>query len=142
MMNATSIEFGINISIHSINPLFTAPRHEEADIRIVHALHNLDRGAKVFIKCDDTDIIVILLGNMHKLKYSSKICVQFGASDHMRNIDVNGIHGKLKADVCKTLPAFHAFTGCDFNPSFYRKSKKYLLKLCVNRQLCKQHPLK
>lgn len=42
----------------------------------------------------------------------------------MRLIDVTDIYAQLGEQLCKALPAFHAFTGCDYNPSFYRKAKQ------------------
>lgn len=29
----------------------------------------------------------------------------------------------LGADLCKALPGFHAFTGCDYTAAFFRKGK-------------------
>lgn len=43
---------------------------------------------KAKIKCDDTDILIILLGNLHKLKQDIQITLLFGVSDHMRLIDM------------------------------------------------------
>ena len=34
------------------------------------------------------------------------------------------IHETLGESLCNALPGFHAITGCDYNPSFYRKGKK------------------
>lgn len=108
----------------SINPLYTAPRHEEADTKIVHSVCNLNRDGSVIIKCDDTDILVILLGNMYKLKQKLQINLLFGVSQHLRFIDVTNLHAELGEQLCKALPAFHAFTGCDQNPSFFMKGKR------------------
>lgn len=73
---------------YSINPLFTSPRHEKAGTKIVHTVCNLDRQANALIKCEDTDIVIILLGNIDKLKFKLKIIVEFGVSDDMRLIDI------------------------------------------------------
>lgn len=53
-----------------------------------------------------------------------KIWLQFGTGNHRRFISVNKLYEILGASICGGLPAFHAFTGCDFNPSFYRIGKK------------------
>ena len=40
-----------------------------------------------------------------------------------RYIDVNNIFGDLGSKVCSSLPALHAFTGCNYTASVSRKRK-------------------
>lgn len=40
--------------------------HEEADTRMMYHLSKLESHSKIMIKAFDTDILVILLGNIHK----------------------------------------------------------------------------
>lgn len=54
----------------------------------------------------------------------SKIWLEFGTGIHRRFINVNAIYENLGQEICSGLPAFHAFTGCDFNPLFYKMGKK------------------
>ena len=61
---------------------------------------------------------------MKKFDTSIKIWLQFGVGNNTRYIDVNSIYESLGASICDALPGFHAFTGCDFNPSFYRRGKR------------------
>lgn len=122
---------------HSINTIYTAPRHEEADTRIVYSVSKLNFDGKVIIKCDDTDIFIILLGNMHKLKHNLEIFLLFGVSKYLRLINVTEIYSELGERLCKALPGFHAFTGCDYNPSFFMKGKQRpyaILKKCESFQ--------
>lgn len=112
-----------NIVEHSEYEIFSCPRHEEADTKLVHHICNIQYKANVLIKCSDTDILVILLGNMHRVHPELKIHVLLGVSATQRIIDINDLYSTLSPNVCKALPAFHAFTGCDYNPSFYRKAK-------------------
>lgn len=39
------------------------------------------------------------------------------------SICCNDLACKLGPDLCKSLPAFHAFTGCDYSASFFGKGK-------------------
>ena len=47
-----------------------------------------------------------------------------GVSDFLRYVDVSKLYSHLGPDLWKSLPGFHALTGYDFNPSFFRKGKK------------------
>lgn len=38
-------------------------------------------------------------------------------------MDLTKIHVELGQLICQSLPGFHAITGCDFNPAFFRKGK-------------------
>ena len=40
-----------------------------------------------------------------------------------RFFNVIELANKLGSKLCNALPASHVFMGCDYNPSFYRKSK-------------------
>ena len=44
-------------------------------------------------------------------------------------IDVNALHKLLRLDLCKALSGFHAFTGCDYHPAFFRKGKQLPFKI-------------
>lgn len=63
-----------------------------------------------------------MLGNLHKI--TAKIYIECGVSRSRHIIDVNALHEHLGLDLCKALPGFHAFTGCDYNPAFFRKGKQ------------------
>ena len=39
------------------------------------------------------------------------------------------IYDSLSSKICAAQPGFHAFTGCDYNPSFYGKGKNKPFKL-------------
>ena len=41
--------------------------HEEADTRIIFHAYKAAPGSRILIKSADTDILIILLGNMHKI---------------------------------------------------------------------------
>ena len=46
----------------------------------------------------------------------------------LRYINVNKLYGKIGDPVCKSVPAYHAFTGCNYTVSFSHKWKNSPLK--------------
>lgn len=115
--------------IKSVNVNFSCPDHEEADTKIVFHICKINRDANVLIKCSDTDILVILLGNLHTIKKNLNFSIEYGVSGKRTVIDVNEIYERLGESLCKALPGFHAFTGCDYNPSFFRRGKQRPYKI-------------
>ena len=89
--------------------------------------------SNIEISCNDTDIMIILLGIIEK--FATKcIWIQTGSvyNNTSRYINVNLIAENLGSQVCKALPALHAFTGCDYSPAFFGKGKKKPLKLVLD----------
>ena len=104
-------------------------KHEEADTRIVvHVRHALERGAEsVLVRTVDTDVVVILVGEIHDLlayNQLSKLWVAFGMGRHFSVININGICSSLGESQSGALPVFHAFTGCDCTSQFCGVGKK------------------
>lgn len=50
--------------------------------------------------------------------------LKVGVGINERYINVSKRHESLGPDLSRALPAFHAFTGCDFNPAYFKKGKK------------------
>lgn len=129
-------EFRINSTnsgiLKSVNERFTCSSHEEADTKIIYHICNTDRIANFSIVCSDTDILIILLGNLHKISKESKVFIVSGTQKNRLVINVTALYETLEPELCKSLMAFHALTGCDYNPSFFRRAKtnpyKVLLK--------------
>lgn len=46
-----------------------------------------------------------------------------GVGNHQRYINVNELYRILGESLSKALPCFHALTGCDYTPAFFRKGK-------------------
>ncbi|XP_046481702.2 uncharacterized protein [Neodiprion pinetum] len=107
--------------------------HEEADSKIIfHACSIIDQ-SNIVIRGSDTDILIIMLGNMVNLKNpSSHIWMLTGTGNNERFIDVSKIYTELGPLLAKSLIGFHAFTGCDFNPAFYNRGKKKPFTLLKN----------
>lgn len=79
------------------------------------------------VRTVDTDVVVILIGQFYSLcehNPSADIWVAFGVGKQFRYYHINGICEQLGRDKSTSLPAFHAFTGCDTTSSFFGKSKK------------------
>lgn len=118
----------------------SCPSHEEADTKIIFHICNLnlDYIPQVTIRCSDTDIIIILLGNMGLVHDRMKISMHVGTGNNHRFIDVNKLYKELGQDLCNALPAFHAFTGCDFNPAFFKKGKQKPFNILEKSQIYKK----
>ncbi|GFY58280.1 uncharacterized protein TNIN_444071 [Trichonephila inaurata madagascariensis] len=77
----------------------------------------------------DSDILIILLGNLDHLNASLKFWIQWGVGNHERLISINDLYQDLGISLSKVLPCFHAITGCDYTPVFFRKGKLRPFKL-------------
>lgn len=97
--------------------------------KIVFHVCKLDFDAHVTMRCSDTDIFIIMLGNMHAIHDDLKITMHIGSGNSQRFINSTKLYEKLGTDLCSVLPGFHALTGCDCNPTFYRKGKNKPLQL-------------
>ena len=100
--------------------------HEEADTCVVMHVHNIAQGMRsprVVVRANDMDILVIFL--YHAANITAKIWMDMGHSynNSCRYVDVSTLAQQLGHDMCKALPALHAFTGCDYTASFMRKGK-------------------
>ena len=62
---------------------------------------------------------------------NTKIWMDVGTSwrGNRRYIDLCAIASKIGSSLCKALPGFHAFTGCDYTSSFIRKGENRPLKI-------------
>lgn len=102
----------------------SCPDQEEADTRMVHYACQVSVECEILLKCNDSDILIIMLGNMHNITNKDvKIWIETGTGNNTRHINVNQLYKKLGESVSKALPAFHALTGCDYNPSFFKRGK-------------------
>jgi hypothetical protein len=103
--------------------------HEEADTRIIpHVVHaiRIGQATTVMVRTVDTDVIVILVGKLHYLravKPDIELWVAFGMGRDFRFISVNSISDDLGEARSKSLPVFHALSGCDTTSAFFGRSK-------------------
>ncbi|GFW70277.1 hypothetical protein TNCV_5131031 [Trichonephila clavipes] len=109
----------------NINEDLCCTSHEEADTKIIYHACNVAEKSNIVIRGSDTDILIIMIGNMKNLKNSnSNIWMLNGTGNNERYIDITKIYTELGELLAKSLIGFHAFTGCDFNPAFFNKGKK------------------
>ena len=105
-------------------------KHEEADTRMIYHVGQLPSGTNVVVRTVDTDVVVIALGCFHQLQ-DKKIWVESGvqSKNNLTYISINQLFDQLGEPLCKALPFYHAFTGCDYTSSFNRKGKIKPFKL-------------
>ena len=77
------------------------------------------------VRASDSDVLVILIGvlGQQPLEERPLIIMDCGAGHNRRYISVKNIANKLddnKPGLPRAIPAYHAFTGCDFKSAFYR----------------------
>ncbi|KAL4113704.1 hypothetical protein QTP88_017283 [Uroleucon formosanum] len=118
--------------LRSTNELLSC-NHEEADTKIIYHLYHISKEPEkqVIIRCNDTDVLIIILGNMYKFINSVNVWLEVGlvSTNNLRYIDVSKLFLNLGIELSTSLLAFHALTGCDFTPAFYRKGKQKPFKL-------------
>ncbi|GBP63916.1 hypothetical protein EVAR_39579_1 [Eumeta japonica] len=106
-----------NNVVKTIDHNLSCPTHKKADTKIVFHVCKLDFDAHVTIRCSDTDIAIIMLGNMNAIQNDLKITKLIGFGNSQRFMNITTLYEKLGANLCSALPGFHALTGCDFNPA-------------------------
>ena len=102
--------------------------HEEADTLIgFHASHT---NGTLLIRASDTDVLIIILGMLGRNKRDGipmkTIIMDCCSGNQRRYLNVTAIAATLEekqAGLAAALPGLHAFTGCDFTASFFRKGK-------------------
>ena len=112
-------------SISVEEPSYLRGNHEEADTLI--AFHAAQITGDIVVRASDTDVLIILIGFLGEQcpeeRSSRKIFMDCGVGNHRRLIDickiVSSLEG-LKPGLSKAMPAYHAFTGCDYTSAFYR----------------------
>ena len=97
---------------------------EEADQRLVrHTLNLVLNGYEsILVRTIDTDVLVLLISHIGQIELGDvNIYAYLINSD--KYYDIRGIIHKLEAGICRALPFFYAFSGCDTVSSFYGKGK-------------------
>lgn len=94
--------------------------HEEADSKMIAHLTSIPSPANVVLRTADTDVFIVALGNIHKIKSGVNVFIELGlaSKNTIRFVDLTSLSKRLGPKLCKSLPGFHALTGCDYTPSF------------------------
>lgn len=66
----------------TIDDDFTCEDHEEADTKIIFHLNKINFDANVLIRCNDIDVLIIILGNMENFLCQLKIWMEVGSGNH------------------------------------------------------------
>ena len=78
---------------------------------------------RVVIRSCDTDVLIVLLTHASSLDLCIWLDIGLSSNNTRRYIDVSRLAAELGEVYCAALPAFHAFTGCDYTAAFMRKGK-------------------
>lgn len=65
----------------------------------------------------------------HLSNDSLHIFMEDGIGNKKRCIDICQLYAELGLSLSLSLPGFHALTGCDYNPSFFKRGKKKPFKI-------------
>ncbi|GFX47567.1 uncharacterized protein TNCV_3015861 [Trichonephila clavipes] len=83
-----------NQVIRSIEESLSCDEHE-ADTLIKYHICQISVDAQVVVRCSDSDILIIFLGNLDHLNASLKIWIQWGVGNHERLISINDLYQDL-----------------------------------------------
>jgi len=73
----------------------------------------------------DTDVLVLAIALARSLQeQQAELWVAMGTGSHLRYIAAHEISHSLGSEMSKSLPVFHAFTGCDTVSCFAGRGKK------------------
>ena len=101
---------------------------EEADQRVIRHVLNLNNKTNcsdILVCTYDTDVLMLLIGYtpyLEKFKQINLVC-QFGFGNNKKFFSINDIAKDIGCDICKALPFFLAFSGCDTVSSFFSFGK-------------------
>ena len=107
---------------------------EEADTRLLlHAAHAArSKFAVVIIVSEDTDVLVLCLA--FKSFIPSSMFIKCSSQTGVKYLDVSRIVERIGASTCKSLPGFHAFTGCDTVSAFQGREKVLVFRIMTQDQ--------
>ena len=92
-----------------------------------------DQGNTV-IRCNDTDILIIMMSNVHLFENSSvwlDVGLEYNNSRHYVDIKAT----VRNVGYVRALPGIYAFTGCDYTPAFLRKGKKQPIEIMIKNKV-------
>lgn len=86
--------------VKTVEENFTCTAHEKANTKIIHHVCNINYDANILIRCSDTDILIIMLGNMQNMKNNLKIWIEVSVGNNQRIINVKTTWKLRKFFVC------------------------------------------
>ena len=114
-------------AVSIVRQLFST--QEEADTRMVlHATHLAKSHVRTVIRCDDTDVMVILLYYYAMGQLSPEVYMHAGHAGKIisreRYVPIHTISQHIGTEVSRCLPAVHALTGCDTTSALFKIGKQ------------------
>ena len=99
--------------------------HEEVESRMFYHVSLVATPSNVVMRTNDTDALVIAMGCKQFYDTSLKLLleVETQSKNTIRYISIDQASEIFGSSLCNALPAFHAFTGCNYTASFKRKGK-------------------
>ncbi|CAH1102151.1 unnamed protein product [Psylliodes chrysocephalus] len=105
-------------------------QHEEADTLILFHMNKINQNSTILVTVSDTDVPIILLGNIHTFPdMDIYLVTSFAHKEDFKCYSINDVATSLSPNICRALSAFHAFIGCDYTATFYRQGKVPPFKL-------------
>jgi len=130
---ATNLE-NIVTNDPTLNNLELAPcNHEEADTwLLLHVLSGSSCGyKKISIVTVDTDVVVISLYHFFSMDLE-ELWIEFGTGRNKRYFPIHQLANSLSEEVCRALPFWSTFTGCDTVSMFAGQGEKWAWK-CLGK---------
>ena len=124
---ATNLENVVTNDLSLNNQELGPCNHEEADTRLLlHVLSGSSCGyKKIFIITVATDVVVISLYHFFPLDLE-ELWIEFGTGRNNRYFPIHQFAKSLSEEVCRALPFWFTFTGCDTVCMFAGKGKNSL----------------
>ena len=102
---------------------------EEADTRLLlHSIVLSRDHFRIIVRCDDTDVLVLLLYYLSKEMLANEVYMHAGHSGKditkERYIPIHQIFSKLGNSICHCLPSMHALSECDTTSALHRLGKR------------------
>ena len=95
---------------------------------VLHVIDLATTHTRVIVRCDDTDVLVILLYYYNRRLLADEVYMHAGHAGKIvtreRYIPIHTIAGKLGNRVSSCPPAVHALTGCDTSSTFFMIDKR------------------
>ena len=109
-------------------------QHEEADTRIIYHLKKITEENPehhVVVRCNDTDILVLLLYHCSLFQQTPKVWMDAGLTgkNMRRFIKIHELLQNIAPETIDALPGLHALTGSDYTAAFMNKGKVRPFKL-------------
>ena len=129
--------------LSNVGPSFFEPcNHIEADTRVAMFVeHALIAGStRILVRTGDTDVIFILIGQCKRWlerNQEIKLFVEMhttSSKDKVNYLDVVAIAKSIGLQYTDGLLLLHAYTGCDYTPSFYSIGKAKWFDAFLARQ--------